>query len=231
MLPLWQPSGTRRDYKSRALLRPVSARKESGHLTKKPALPKPRSGPKRRTKAVAKGKPRWTPKQRLFVKEYMVDLNATQAAIRSGYSVKTAKEIGHENLTKLHIAHAIEIERAKRIERTEVNADWVVQKLKLIADSQVTNVAKWGTDRLAFTDSDKLEPAEAAAIRGVKMGKFGLELQMIDPTPAIRMLGEHTRAFQPEQHNQLVQVNIVVDDKREVKEEIVMPPGGNGSHG
>ena len=47
------------------------------------------------------------PKQRLFCIEYLKDFNATQAAIRAGYSKETAKEIGHENLTKPHIQNAI----------------------------------------------------------------------------------------------------------------------------
>lgn len=88
---------------------------------------------------------------------------------------------------------------------------------------------------LELTDSDKLEPAEAAAVREIKMGKFGPEIKMMDPGSALRMLGEHTRVFHPEQHNQLVQVNIVVDDTRVTKTEIVIDgngkPSGNGDHG
>ena len=48
-----------------------------------------------------------TPKQERFVQEYLIDLNATQAAIRAGYSKKTAAEIGRQNLIKLDIQHAI----------------------------------------------------------------------------------------------------------------------------
>lgn len=69
-----------------------------------------------------------TAKQQLFVKEYLVDLNATQAAIRAGYSAKTAEAIGHENLRKPKIAEAIEAARNKRAERTEITADMVLQR-------------------------------------------------------------------------------------------------------
>ena len=48
-----------------------------------------------------------TEKQQRFVDEYLIDLNATQAAIRAGYSVKTAKDIGCQNLAKLNIQQAI----------------------------------------------------------------------------------------------------------------------------
>lgn len=59
-----------------------------------------------------------TPKQQRFVEEYLVDLNATQAAIRAGYSAKRADSIGHENLRKPEIAAALEAQRAKVSERT-----------------------------------------------------------------------------------------------------------------
>ena len=61
-----------------------------------------------------------TLKQARFVQEYLIDLNAAQAAIRAGYSAKTAREIGHQNLTKLHIAAAIEKAQTKRAERCEL---------------------------------------------------------------------------------------------------------------
>src|SRR5271166_5586839 len=64
-----------------------------------------------------------TPKQARFVQEYLIDLNAAQAAIRAGYSAKTARVIGHENLTKPDIAAAIEKAKAKRAERTELTSD------------------------------------------------------------------------------------------------------------
>ena len=67
-----------------------------------------------------------TPKQKRFVAEYLVDLNATQAAIRSGYSKKTAQMIGSENLSKPMIAAAVATAQAKRSERTEVTQDYVL---------------------------------------------------------------------------------------------------------
>ena len=66
------------------------------------------------------------PKQSLFVLEYLKDLNATQAAIRAGYSKKTAKEIGCENLTKPNIQEAISKAMADRIKETKIDAEWVL---------------------------------------------------------------------------------------------------------
>ena len=71
-----------------------------------------------------------TPKQQRFVEEYLIDLNGTQAAIRAGYSPKTAKEQASENLAKPNIQEAIQGAQSARSERTEVNQDYVVQRLK-----------------------------------------------------------------------------------------------------
>lgn len=69
-----------------------------------------------------------TAKQELFVQEYLIDLNATQAAIRAGYSPKTAEVIGFENLRKPKIAKRIEEARNDRAERTEITQDMVLQR-------------------------------------------------------------------------------------------------------
>ena len=73
------------------------------------------------------GKP--TPKQARFVEEYLVDLNATQAAIRAGYSAKNADKIGPELLGKTRVAEAIQEAQAKRSERVSVSQDDVVRGL------------------------------------------------------------------------------------------------------
>lgn len=71
-----------------------------------------------------------TPKQELFIKEYLKDLNATQAAIRAGYSKKTAQEIGAENLSKPIIAEAIQKAMDKRAEKVELSADYVLKTIR-----------------------------------------------------------------------------------------------------
>lgn len=70
-----------------------------------------------------------TPKQARFVAEYLVDLNASAAARRAGYSVKTADAIGRENLGKPTIAAAIAAELDARSKRVQVDADWVLRRL------------------------------------------------------------------------------------------------------
>src|SRR5215468_11270549 len=75
-----------------------------------------------------------TPKQQRFIQEYLIDLNATRAAIRAGYSAKTAASIGEENLRKPEIAAAVEAKQCERAERTGISAQWVVDRLREIAE-------------------------------------------------------------------------------------------------
>ncbi len=70
-----------------------------------------------------------TPRQERFVQEYLVDLNATQAAIRAGYSKRRASEIGHQQLLKPAVAEAIAAAKKERSERVQVDADYVVRHL------------------------------------------------------------------------------------------------------
>lgn len=80
-----------------------------------------------------------TPKQERFVQEYLVDLNATQAAIRAGYKEKTAGAIGSENLKKPEIQSALQRALKDREERTEVTQDYVIRKLVEIADKEASD--------------------------------------------------------------------------------------------
>jgi len=82
---------------------------------------------------------RLTKKQETFCNEFMVDLNATQAAIRSGYSQKTARQIATENLSKPAIQHRLFELQQERITRCRVTADEVVEKLRAIADQWKIN--------------------------------------------------------------------------------------------
>lgn len=105
--------------------------------------------------------PKLTPKQAAFVQEYLLDLNATQAAIRAGYSPRTASFIGHENLRKPNIAAAIASAQAERSERLNITADEVLRGLHAEAtltgegsshSARVTAWAHLGKHLGLFTD-------------------------------------------------------------------------------
>ncbi|MDQ1187013.1 terminase small subunit [Agrobacterium larrymoorei] len=78
------------------------------------------------------------PRQRLFVEEYLVDLNASQAAIRAGYSCKTAKVLGSILLKKVQVMEAVEQAKRERSERTQIHADWLLSRL---AEEAVADIA------------------------------------------------------------------------------------------
>ena len=93
-----------------------------------------------------------SPKQQRFVAEYLVDFNATKAAERAGYSPKTARQTGYENLTKSYIQAEIERQNKERTERLEVKADDVLRELRLILDFDIRGL---------FDESGKLKPIHA----------------------------------------------------------------------
>lgn len=97
-----------------------------------------------------------TAKQQRFVEEYLVDLNATQAAIRAGYSEATAASIGFENLRKPEIAEAIQKAQAERSKRTEITADRVLQEMGKIGFANMRNYIRLngGDPYVDLTDCD-----------------------------------------------------------------------------
>ena len=79
-------------------------------------------------------KKKFTGKQAKFIQEYLKDSNATQAAIRAGYSAKTAAQIGEENLRKPDIRFAVDVAQKSIAEKTETDSEWVRRRLKEEAD-------------------------------------------------------------------------------------------------
>jgi phage terminase small subunit len=101
-------------------------------------------------------------KQKTFCHEYIVDLNATQAAIRAGYSVKTAKAMGHENLTKPDIQTFIAVLMDERGKKTEITAERVVQELAKVAFASMRHFIRVDENgqpqiNLGATDNDNLD--------------------------------------------------------------------------
>ena len=89
-------------------------------------------------------KPTLTPRQERFAAEYSKDLNATQAAIRAGYSPQSARTQAADLLTNPNIASAIAEAQAARSRRTEVTADRVVLELARVAFGDPRRVMSWG---------------------------------------------------------------------------------------
>ena len=136
-----------------------------------------------------------TEKQRRFVDEYLIDLNATQAAIRAGYSVKTAREQASQNLTKLNIQQAISEKMAERSKRTGVNQDRIVLELAKIAFVNAADVI----DSYDATIKAGATADDTAAIQSVKVKVIPTkegegverEIRLNDKLKALELLGKH----------------------------------------
>lgn len=94
-----------------------------------------------------------TPKQADFVREYIASLNATQAAIKAGYSEKTAQEQGYQLLRKTSVQQSIEKARARKAEKVELTAEMVLRRIKTEMDS----------DAADSSPASRLKAAELAA--------------------------------------------------------------------
>lgn len=139
-------------------------------------------------------------RQKRFADEYLIDLNATQAAIRAGYSEKTATKIGAENLTKPDIAEYIERRKKARIDRTQITQDFVLMELMKIATADGTDFATVGKrNRVTLTPTDDLPPEKRAAVATIKKGKNGIEVKTYDKLKALELLGKHLGMFEKAQ--------------------------------
>jgi len=125
-----------------------------------------------------------TAKQQRFVDEYFVDLNATQAAIRAGFSKKTARQRGARLLSNVAIAAAIQAGQAKQEERTGVTADRVIDELALIPSGELTDSAARALREVVSTVS----VTEHGPSRR-------LHVKQHDKLAALRMLCQHLGLF------------------------------------
>ena len=165
-----------------------------------------------------------TQKQKRFIEEYLIDLNATQAAIRAGYSPDSAADIGSENLRKPDIRMHIDKKMAERSKRTGVNADRVVMELAKLAFVNAADVIN--TEDATLREDALVE--DTAAIQSVKVKVIptqngeGIEreIKMADKIKALELLGKHLGMFKDK-----VDVSI---EKSEKLEEIISQIGGKG---
>lgn len=131
-------------------------------------------------------------KQKCFVEEYLIDLNATQAAIRASYSVKTANEQGARLLANVSIKTAIAEKMAERSRRTGVSQDRVILELAKIAFVNAADVIDF--QNASIKKNAAIE--DTAAIQSVKTKLFGeggieREIKMADKLKALELLGKH----------------------------------------
>lgn len=139
-----------------------------------------------------------TPKQAKFVDEYLIDLNATQAAIRAGYSEKTAVVTGCQNLIKPNIAQAVAKAKKTRVERTKIDADYVLQRHVEIDQMDVLDILENDGKIKAVQDWPKcwrqtLSGYDIATtqIAGTDMETVLKKIKWPDKVRNLELLGKH----------------------------------------
>lgn len=135
-------------------------------------------------KSTSDGVGKLTDKQKRFVEEYLVDLNATQAAIRAGYSEKTAMEQGYQLLQKTSVQKAIEEAQNKRLERIQISQDEVIRRL--IENADIAS----GKKTIVLTQTRKSGDGE---IVGDDVAQFVYEPSSVNK--ALELLGKHLGMF------------------------------------
>ncbi|URD44550.1 terminase small subunit [Pseudomonas sp. BYT-5] len=182
-----------------------------------------------------------TAKQQRFVDEYLIDLNATQAAIRAGFSAKTARQAGNRLLTNVDIQQAIQAGMEARSGRVAITQDMVLRELAKIGFSDIRKVVRWGESMvrmadaddegaedmvpyhgLALIDSTEIDDDTAAAIAEVSQGRDGLKVKLHDKKGALVDIGRHLGMFTAPGHADLdVELKrIEVENKRLTNEKL-----------
>jgi len=159
-----------------------------------------------------------TSKRQRFVTEYLVDLNATQAAIRAGYSEKTAKSQGQRLLTKVDIANAISKREGKQLEKNEITAERVLAEVSKLAFSDMDNFAEWGEGGVNLKSSKDMDTNATACVSEVSqtITKDGgaIRFKLHDKVKALDLLGKHLSLFNDkvEHGNITIEVKLPEDD-------------------
>lgn len=134
-------------------------------------------------------------KQARFVEEYLIDLNATQAAIRAGYSTKYADRKGHELIENNRVSEEISKAMAERSRRTGVNQDRIIQELAKMAFVNIDDIFDFEKGKIK-PDASK---EDLACIESIKIKKTDtgdeIQVKMASKTRSVELLGKHLGLF------------------------------------
>lgn len=140
-----------------------------------------------------------TPRQDLFAHEFLIDLNATRAAIRAGYSEAGARPQGHRLLTNADVRAVIEAEQEARAKRLCIDADRVVSELAAIAFANIRDYAAFGPDGMTFRPWDELTDSQAAAVSSIEHRETPSgpvsRIRLHNKLAALELLGRHLGMF------------------------------------
>lgn len=151
-------------------------------------------------------------KQKRFVSEYIIDLNAKQAAIRAGYSPKTAEVQASRLLSLVKVQTEIAKAMEDREKRTGITQDRVLAELSAIAFAKATDYVEIDDDGLVkIKPTADLTEEQKKAIASIKKGANGIEVKLTDKTKALEMLSRHLGLFNDKLNVNVESVEIIDD--------------------
>lgn len=141
-----------------------------------------------------------TPKEKIFISEYLKDFNATQAAITAGYSKKTAFSIGCENLKKPHIREAVGQEVERILKNNRGLALRVVRECEKIAFGKISDVMEFDDNGVVLKDSGKIDTSTIESVSMETMAtKAGLNVKkrvkLYSKEKALEILAKYTMLY------------------------------------
>ena len=138
-----------------------------------------------------------TTKQEIFCLEYLTDLNATQAAIRAGYSKETANRIGSEILTKLDVQNRISELKKQRSEKIGINSDYILKRLYEIDNLDIADILNNEGDLLPVTQWSESwrKTVNSIEVSSIKIGddiiSYLKKVRLPDKIKNLELLGKH----------------------------------------
>ena len=160
-----------------------------------------------------------TPKQTEFCEQYLIDLNATQAAIRAGYSENSARELAKQLMQMEHVREKISSLQLARSKRTEITADQVLFELKKIAMSNISDflevnevTIRGGKKKkvVEVFNTEGIDKEKMSAVASIKMTREGVWVQLHDKVKALETLGRHLGILDDDANKTLNQYNITM---------------------
>ena len=157
-----------------------------------------------------------TPKQELFCREYLVDFNATQAAIRAGYSKKAAGQQGAENLKKPNIKRFLAEAQSKRAKRLEISAERVAEELARIGFSNIADVVEWDGNGIRIKDGAAIDGDALRAVSEISENKEGWrKIKMHSKTQALAIIVAHLADLTAQEKPAQINLNFATYDRQE----------------
>ena len=158
---------------------------------------------------------RLTGKQKKFVEEYLVDHNGTQAAIRAGYSKKTANEIAAQNLAKVSIKSYLAEKQAIIQKKFDLSKETIIEELRRCGFANITDYLSFDANGVTFRDSEQLSNEQKAAIAEVSQSvtKDGgsMRIKLHNKIDALTKLGEHLGLWGKNEVAPPVSINVQVN--------------------